>query len=298
MILFASTDHEHFLNTLQPPPQRGAYEISRFANGELFIKIRTPVQSQHCVLLASVAPPDERLLSLALLSHTLKKDGARKVTALLPYLAYSRQDKDKPGESLAAAWVGSVLQASGIDEVLTIDLHSEHDKHLFPIPLLSTFPAEIFAAAITHHQLTDATIVAPDNGAIPRCNAVGHALGRPPTAIPYFQKHRDEKGIKHTDFFGSAGPRALIIDDILDTGATLLSACEKLLHAGTTEIYIMVTHGLFTGTDWKNLWSLKVQRIFCTDTIPPTKDTLNEPRITTLPISTLLQQMLSSTSSP
>ncbi len=298
MIVFAFADHEHMLDTLQPTKQRGKFDIGRFANGELFISVRTPVRMEHCVVLGSVAPPDERLLSLSLLSHTLKKDGSWKVTAFLPYLAYSRQDKEKPGESLAAAWVGSMLQASDVDEVLTIDVHSERDKQLFPIPLVSTFPVEIFANAVTKYQLTDATIVAPDHGAIPRCKAVSEALGRPIIGIPYFQKQRDEKGIKHSDLFGSIGPRVLIIDDILDTGATLVSACEKLLQAGASEIYIMVTHGLFTGTDWKDLWSLKVQRIFCTGTVPATKDILDECRITTLPIGPLLEHMLSYTTLP
>jgi ribose-phosphate pyrophosphokinase len=290
MIVFSFADHERMLDTLHPAMQRGNCEIRRFANGELFISVRTPAQMEHCVVLGSVAPPDERLLSLALLSHTLKKDGSRKVTLFLPYLAYSRQDKEKPGESLATAWVGSILQASGVDEVLTIDVHSESDKHLFPISLVSIYPAEIFANTVMKYQLTDATIVAPDNGAIPRCKAVSEALGRSATGIPYFQKQRNETGIKRSDMFGSVGSRVLIIDDILDTGATLISACEKLLQTGATEIYIMVTHGLFTGPDWKKLWSLKVQRIFCTDTVPATKEILDERRITILPIGQLIKE--------
>jgi ribose-phosphate pyrophosphokinase len=244
------------------------------------------------VVLGSIAPPDERMLSLALLAHTLKKEGSPRVTAFLPYLAYSRQDKDKPGQSLAAAWVGYLLQASGVDGVFTIDLHSERDKQLFPIPLISTFPAEMFAHAIKKHHLADATLVAPDNGAIPRCQAVNNALGRPAADIPYFEKQRDEKGIKHTGLFGKVGPRTLIIDDMIDTGGTLISACDKLVQSGTREIYIMVTHGLFTGTGWKKLWSLRVRRIFCTGTVPPTPNILDEPRITTLPIVKLLGEQL------
>jgi ribose-phosphate pyrophosphokinase len=214
------------------------------------------------------------------------------VTALCPYLAYSRQDKDKPGKSLAAAWAGAALRASGVDEVLTIDLHSERDKQLFPMPLVSIFPAELFAGAIRKHQLTDATVVAPDHGAIRRCEAVNHALGRRAAAVPYFEKERDETGIRHTHLFGAVGTRALIIDDMLDTGGTLISACEKLVHAGTREIYVMVTHGLFTGTGWKKLWSLKVQRIFCAGTVPAAKDTMDETRITTLPIAELLREQI------
>jgi len=289
MIVFAFPGYERLLDAVEPVAQRGNFEISRFANGELVARVGTPVQMDDCVVVSSIAPPDEQFLSLALLAHTLKKEGCRRLTALLPYLGYSRQDKEKSGESLAAAWVGSVLRASGVDEVATIDVHSERDKHLFHMPLVSVFPAEIFAHAIRTYQLTDATIVAPDNGAIPRCQAVNRALGKPATEVPYFEKRRDESGIKHTNLMGRVGTLALIIDDILDTGGTLLSACEKLIQEGVIKIDVMVTHGLFTGTAWKRLWSLKVQRIFCTDTIPATKDIWDERRIIILPIGELLK---------
>lgn len=290
MIVFAFTDYEHLLERLEPVPQRGKFELGRFENGELFVSVLTPARTAHCVVLGSIAPPDERLLSLTLLAHTLKKEGSTKVTAFLPYLAYSRQDKAKAGKSLAAAFVGSLLQASGVDEVFTIDVHSERDKQLFPIPLVSTFPIDVFAHAIKKYRLADTTLVAPDNGAIPRCQAVHNALGGPASDIAYFEKQRDETGITHTGLFGRVGPRVLMLDDMLDTGATLISACEKLVQAGAREIYIMVTHGLFTGTGWKKLWSFRVQRIFCTETVPATQDILDEPRITRLPIAQLLRE--------
>lgn len=290
MIVFAFADYEPLLDQLGPVVQRGSFQVERFENGELFVSILTPVRTAHCVLLGSIAPPDERLVSLPLLAHTLKKEGCARVTAVLPYLAYSRQDKVKPGKSLAAAYVGSLLQASGIDEVFTIDVHSERDKQMFPIPLISTFPGDVFVHAIEEHQLVDATLVAPDNGAIPRCRAVHNGLGRAGTEIACFEKQREEKGITHTGLFGRVGRRVLIIDDMLDTGATLVSACEKLVQAGAREISIMVTHGLFTGTAWKNLWSFPVQHIFCTETVPATKDILDEPRVTRLPIAGVLRE--------
>lgn len=292
MISFSFPEFQPQFDLLQTPAQKGLFEVRRFANGELFIIVRTPVRMEHCLILGSIAPPDERILSLALLAHTLKKEGARKVTAFLPYLAYDRQDKEKPGESLAIAWVGSFLQAGGVDEVLTIDVHSERDKQIFPIPLRSVFPAQIFADAIREQQLIGAMIVAPDHGAVPRCKAVNDVLGRATTEVPYFEKQRDMTGIKHISMSGKAGPRVLIIDDILDTGATLISACDKLVQTGTGDISIMVTHGLFTGDDWKKLWSLKVRRISCTDTIPVTKSILSESRITVMRIAHLFEQQM------
>jgi len=95
------------------------------------------------LVLGSIAPPDEQILSLMLLAHTLKKGGAGNVTAVLPYLAYSRQGKEKPGESLGTAWIGSLLKGSGSDEVITVDVHSERDKELLCLPVLSLSTARL-----------------------------------------------------------------------------------------------------------------------------------------------------------
>ena len=293
MILFTFGPYFAMGAALEKLPfcRAGLVTMAHYENGELHASTLTPVSGEHCLVLGSVAPLGEQLLSVLLLAHTLKKEGARKVTALLPYLAYRRQDKDKPGQSLATAWAGSLLQASGFDQVITIDSHSERDRQLFPIPLISFSTAGIFADAIRKYQLTDATIVAPDNGAIGRCDAVKRAAGMARTETPYFEKQRTETGITHVGPIGSVGTRVVIIDDMIDTGTTLVSACEKLHRSGVQEIYIMVTHGLFTGANWKKLWTLGVRRIFCTDTLPLAAD-LDERNIVSLSVIPLLQQEL------
>jgi ribose-phosphate pyrophosphokinase len=242
--------------------------VGRYANQELHASIEEAVTREHCLILGTIAPPDECLFSTLLLAETLKKEGAERITALLPYLAYSRQDKERPGESLGTALVGALLKTSGIDEVLTVDVHSERDKQLFPIPLISFSTDSLFADAMKKYGLLDATIVAPDNGAIPRCEAVKKAAGMSAGQIPYFEKERAEKGIVHCGPIGRVGSKVVIVDDMLDTGETLVSACEKLKAAGVREIHILVTHGLFTGSSWRHLWSLGVKQIICTDTIP------------------------------
>ena len=250
----------------------GQFAVSRFPNQELYVTVSTPVRGKNCVVLGSLAPPDEQMLTLMLLGHTLKKEGARRVTAAIPYLAYSRQDKSKPGESMATAWVGSLLRASGIDDILTVDAHSRRASELYPIPITSLSTAELFAGAIRRHGLADATVVAPDNGAIERCRRVIDAAGLG-GQIVYCEKSRTMHGVSHTAVIGEVvGPRAIIVDDVLDTGGTLLSACEKLRKRGVEEIHVMVTHGLFTGSRWERLWSLGVKTIYCTDAIPLRKE--------------------------
>jgi ribose-phosphate pyrophosphokinase len=133
--------------------------------------------------------------------------------------------------------------------------------------------------------------VAPDRGAVARCKALAAAAGLPPDAIAWFEKHRVDTGIEHGGFNGEVGTQVVIVDDILDTGATLISACQRLLCAGVEDIEIMVTHGLFTGNDWEGLWDLGVSRIFRTDTVPICVGA-NDPRIVTLSVIPLLTRAL------
>ena len=270
MLLFSFSAYEDIAQQLRAVAsvQVGRFTVGRYDNRELHASIEGPVSGEHCLILGTIAPPDECLLSVTLLAKTLKKEGAGKITAVFPYLAYSRQDKDKPGESLGTAWIGALLKSSGIDQVLTVDVHSERDKQLFPIPLISLSTAPLFADAVKKYRLTDATIVAPDNGAIRRCEDVKRAAGMPMGETPYFEKKRTEKGIIHHGPVGKVGAKVVFVDDMIDTGGTLVSACEKLRSAGVEEIHIMVSHGLFTESSWTQLWSLGVKRIFCTDTVP------------------------------
>jgi ribose-phosphate pyrophosphokinase len=293
--LFSFAEYSHigrFLCDL-PGIKLGQFSITRYQNQELHAAIHSPVGAEHCLIVAGISPPEEQLVSLLLLAHTLRKEGARRITALLPYLAYSREDKVKPGESLATAWVGAMLRASAIDEIWTVDLHSEHGKQLLTLPLESLSPASIFGACLRKQELTDASFIAPDEGAIARCQAVKSASGNTAAEIVYFQKRRTASGIEHHDPIGRVGRRAVIVDDVLDTGATLVSACEKLVNAGAAELHICVTHGLFAGTRWHDLWSLPVKHIFCTDTVPACS-ALEDPRITTLPVGPLLRTKVAS----
>jgi ribose-phosphate pyrophosphokinase len=285
MILFAAPEfgpHATALRKAVPELGTGEFRAGRFDNGELFIQLDAAVAGEPCMVLGSIAPPEGQLFSTLLLAHTLRKEGAKQVTGLFPYLAYSRQDKNKPGE---------LAYASGVDRVITIDVHSPDDQRLFPMPLISILAASIFGAALNRYQLAGAAILAPDDGAIPRCEAVRAAAGLAPSAIPWFEKHRAKTGIQHRSFHGEVGLQAVLVDDILDTGATLISACERLLLAGVEDIQIIVTHGLFTGTGWERLWGPGVSRIFCTDTIPRRAE-INDARVVTLSTVPLLARAL------
>ena len=294
MLLFSFPAYENIAQKLRAiaSVQAGRFTVGRYDNRELHVRVEGPVSGEHCLILGTIAPPDECLLSVTLLAETLKKEGADKITAVFPYLAYGRQDKDKPGESLGTAWVGALLRSSGIEQVLTVDVHSERDKQLFPIPLISLSTAQLFADALKEFRLTDATIVAPDHGAIKRCEDVKRAAGMPVGETPYFEKKRTEKGILLHGPVGKVGAKAVLVDDMIDTGGTLVSACERLRSAGVEEIYILVSHGLFTESSWTQLWSLGVKRIFCTDTVPLRPD-IEAANISVLSVVPLIRERLS-----
>jgi len=253
--------------TERSTPALGSSTFARFANGELYVRIESPVDGRVCAVLGSLAPPDEQMLSVLLLAHTLEREGARAVVALLPYLGYARQDRADPGQSLGIAWAGDLLRAAGVDQVLTVDVHSRLAAACLPMPIDTLSPAPLFAEALVRSGLGDLSVVAPDEGALERCEAVIRAAGvRAPLA--YLRKRRDASGVTHSALVGSVAPRVAIVDDILDTGGTLVSACTELRRAGVREITVLATHGLFTGERWRELPALGVRRIYTTDSVP------------------------------
>jgi ribose-phosphate pyrophosphokinase len=209
---------------------------------------------------------------------------------VIPFLGYSRQDREQPGKSLGLAWVGALLAAVGIADVTTVDVHSAHAHRRLPMPLRSLSPAQLFAGVIRDQAFTDATVIAPDEGARERCEAVRRAaaIAHP---LAYLSKTRTETGIVHRALHGSVGRRAIIVDDILDTGATLVSACEVLRRHDVEEILIFATHGIFTGTGWQRLLSLGVRCIYCTDTVP-LPETVGTDGVVVLSIARLLADAL------
>jgi ribose-phosphate pyrophosphokinase len=239
--------------------------VKRFPNGELHVEVPAQLEGRRCILVGSISPPAGNLERFTVAAHTLARAGAQQVTALLPYLAYARQDRAPRSESLGLAWVGELLEASGVDEVVTVDVHSDLASEVLGLALTSLSPAGVIATALRQALRPEATVVAPDEGAIDRCSAVARAAGVA-EPIVWVRKERTSAGIEHHGLVGSPGKRALVIDDILDTGDTLVSCCRALRDFGVQEIGVVATHGLFTGDHWRALLTECVQ-VWITDTV-------------------------------
>ena len=245
----------------------GRWALRRFSDGELHARLDTPAHGRACAILGTLAPPDRRTLAVALLAHTLRRSGARTVTAVLPYLGYARQDHAEPGRSLGLEWATTLLDACGVDEIVTLDIHNPASTHALPVGVRSLSPAGLLAGAVRGEELAAATVVAPDDGAVQRAGAVAWAAGiRAPVVV--LHKRRDEHGVAHTSISGHVTGHALIVDDILDTGGTLVSGCRRLRAEGAERITVLVTHALLTGERWRELSTLGVERIVTTDSLP------------------------------
>jgi ribose-phosphate pyrophosphokinase len=255
------------------------FTVERFTNQELHITLHGNAAKKEFVIKGLISPPEVNFFTFLILAHTLKIEGAQKIVGFIPYLAYARHEKRERHKSQLTALVGRLLAAAGVDEVIVVDVHSPLVKKLFPIPLTSLSPAPLFKKALGRSKRS---FVAPDKGAIERCQDVAGKA-----SIAWISKRRTARGVTPLTLHGTVTKKAVIIDDILDTGHTLISCCQKLHEQGVDDIIIMVTHGLFTGDSWKKLWKMGVKKIYCTDTIPLKKSLLKDRRIIILPISKL-----------
>ena len=218
----------------------------------------------------------------------MRRAGADRIVALVPYLAYARQDRARPTESLGLAWVGELLRASGIDEVVCVDAHSDPAGDVLGIPITSLSPAPLLADALPGRWREGVTFVAPDEGAITRCGAVAAAAGAG-GPIVWVRKRRTPAGVEHLGIVGSPGQRALVVDDILDTGGTVASCCRHLAAAGVKEVGVVATHGLFTGECWHTLLRHRAQRCWITDTVLSRR---RPPEAEVVPVASLLAPVL------
>ena len=271
--------------------EQGNYELVRFTNQEFQVLIHSKVKNLPAVFIGTTAPPHNQMWEFFLVCHTLRKEGVKKILAILPYLAYMRHDQNNPKEDLAANLMAKFFENSGVTELYTIDIHSEDALSFFKIPITSISPINLFAQKIKDLNFKADFVVSPDGGALKRAVELRRELNIKDKLVVFAkQRHCGSDPVSLLCDGKITGTKAIVIDDILDTGQTLINCVKKLKENGVKEILIVVTHGIFSGEKWQKLFDYGVTKIITTDSIPSVKEKSSD-KIIVLPIVLLLTGM-------
>ncbi len=246
-------------------------EVERFSDGEIRIRIEETVRGADVFVIQPTSPPvNDHLMELLLLIDAIRRASARKVIAVIPYYGYARQDRKHTGRvPISARLVANLIETAGADRVLTMDLHVGQIQGFFNIPVDNLRADWIFAEHIRTHvkAFEDAVIVSPDAGGAVRARMVAERLDIP-LAILEKRRTRDGSEIEVMNVIGDVkGKRAILVDDILATGRTLVKATEKLLAHDATEVHAYCTHGIFAGNAYQTLKDSPLKRVVVTNTI-------------------------------
>jgi len=244
-------------------------EVSRFKDGEIKIQIKENIRGCDVFIVQSTHPPAENLLELLLLIDAAKRASAKRITAIIPYFGYARQDrKDRPRVPISAKLVANLIQVAGADRVVTIDLHSDQIQGFFDIPVDNIYAFPVFKEYLGPLDPKIFSVVSPDVGGTNRATAFAKRIGDLPIAIA--DKRRPAPNMSEVvHIIGNVeNKNVIIVDDIIDTGGTIFFASQKLKEMGAKVIWVCATHPLLSSDAVNILQNAPVDRIIVTDTIP------------------------------
>jgi len=244
--------------------------FKNFPDGESYVRLEGSVQDEEAVIVQTTSPPqDTRLIQLALLTDAAKKNSAKKVTAVVPYLAYARQDKIfLRGEAISIETVARMLKAAGVDSLITVNVHQEKVLDRFPFAAKNVSATSLLAQYFKQRGFEKAFALAPDMGAIHIVEEVKRVLGG---ECGYLEKHRDRYTGQisvEKKAFDVKGKNVIIFDDIISTGGTIVAAARVLRDLGAGEVYAACTHPLLIDDAEKRILEAGVEEIVGTDSVP------------------------------
>ena len=265
--------------------------VRRFADEEVFVEIHENVRGEDVFIVQSTSfPANDNLLELLICIDALRRASARRITAVVPYFGYARQDR-KPGPRtpISAKLVANLITTAGADRVLAVDLHAGQIQGFFDIPTDNLFAAPVMAADIqTRYGGEGLMVVSPDVGGVVRARALAKRLDNAPLAI--VDKRRDRPGQSEVmNIIGEVrGRMCILIDDIIDSGGTLCNAAQALMDAGAAGVAAYITHGVLSGGAVARVGNSALKELVITDSILPTEATRNCDRIRLLTIAPLI----------
>jgi ribose-phosphate pyrophosphokinase len=241
-----------------------------FPDGESYIRLEGKVQNEEAFIVQTTSPPqDPKLIQLAFIADAAKRNGAKKVTAIVPYLAYARQDKAfLPGEAISIETIARMLKAAGIDSLITVNVHQEKVLTKFPFPAKSVSAISLLAEYFKSKGYVEAFALAPDKGAMHIAEQAKKILGG---ECGYLEKQRDRYTGQisvEKKTFDVKGKTAIVFDDIISTGGTIVAASRVLKELGAEKVYAACVHPLLIGDAEKRILEAGVEEIVGTDSVP------------------------------
>ncbi len=269
-------------------------EVKTFADQEIFVRIDENVRGEDVFVLQSTSyPANDNLMQLLIMMDALRRASARRITAVIPYFGYARQDRKTDGRTpISAKLVANLISASGADRVLTVDLHAGQIQGFFDIPTDNLFGGPVMIDDIKERFGKDKIVmVSPDVGGVVRARALANKLN---ADLAIVDKRRPEAGKSEVmNIIGEvAGKRCIMLDDICDSGGTLANAAAALKEQGATSVSAYVTHGVLSGNAVQRIEKSVLDELVMTDTIQPSDDAIKSKKIRVLPMSPLLGEAI------
>ena len=269
----------------------GRLSLTRFSDGEIHLQINENVRGTDVfVVQPTCTPVDQHIIELVLMLDALRRASAKRITAVLPYYGYSRQDrKDRPRVPISAKAVGNLLVATGVDRLLTLDLHANQIQGFFDIPVDHLYGRPVLVDYIRDLGLPNVTVVSPDAGGVERARALAKRLKAP---LAIIDKRRDRPGVSEVMHVigGVQGRSCVIIDDLVDTSGTIVNAATALLRAGAEGVYAAATHAVLSGPAVDRIKASDLRELAVTNSIPLSDAARASGRIRQLSVARLLAE--------
>jgi ribose-phosphate pyrophosphokinase len=272
--------------------------VRRFADMEIFVEIQENVRGQDVFIVQSTSfPTNDHLMELLIITDALKRASAKRITAVLPYFGYARQDrKASPRTPISSKLIANLIERAGVDRVLTLDLHAGQIQGFFDIPVDNLFAGPVMVRDIKdHYDIANTVVVSPDVGGVVRARALAKRLGSP---LAIVDKRRERAGESEVmNIIGDVkGHSCILIDDIVDSGGTLCNAADALMAQGAKDVTAYITHGVLSGGAVSRITASKLKNLVITDSIQPTEAVKAAKNIRIIPVASLIGEAIGRTS--
>lgn len=269
-------------------------DVKKFADREIFVEIKENVRGEDIFVIQSTSyPSNDNMMELLIVIDALRRASAKRITAVIPYFGYARQDrKVAPRTPISSKLVANIITTAGADRVLTIDLHAGQIQGFFDIPLDNLYAAPVFEKDIKNNFSGDGlVVVSPDVGGLVRARRIAGKIG---AELAIVDKRRPKAGVSEVmNIIGEvSGKRCIIVDDIVDSGGTLCNAAQALIDCGAISVSAYITHGVLSGSANEKIANSKLDSLIITNSIESSPETKKVKNIRILNVADLLGQAI------